>query len=464
MKNKIVTREIINKDLEFKNFFDGKSYDYDAFCGEINRIQRTLLENGAKKGDKVAMVHHRINLFHAAAIFAITELGLQLLVIDMPATVESLPYSKMSLCGPVEFTIYDGYQFPDRPLKKMVETYSQKILYATKFSDDTSPVNIPWEVIPDDPLLITSSSGTTNWSKRTIFPHSEIYDLAYRNAFISDYTETDRIAHSKNLHHGASLFITFLPAMITCKSHLGATMADYTDYFASSQGTMNDMVEVINNGKYNRFMITSEYVMDDFFRTVDRTIGRFDETLIITIYVFTVNEKLVDICKRYNVEFLSTFGSIDAHINPLTANRITKDSTIIPRCIGKLKDDFYKLDKFENGLMTFTHPTWDEPHTIADTFEMLDDGNIILKARILDENQDIRSKVEAVISTDFAIVQNGDDKYLALFENLQEHTPGELKEMFGFKNAMYINKLIFFAEAKLNYDALRGHFIYYDKD
>jgi len=83
-----------------------------------------------------------------------------------------------------------------------------------------------------------------------------------------------------------------------------------------------------------------------------------------------------------------------------------------------------------------------------------------LYARAIDENSELRSQVERYLTTDFAIVQNQQDKYLALFE--ETVLPITVK-LLGFKNILRIEKNLFYSEAKLNYDALRGHFIYYDK-
>ena len=97
---------------------------------------------------------------------------------------------------------------------------------------------------------------------------------------------------------------------------------------------------------------------------------------------------------------------------------------------------------------------------IEDKFEMLDDGSIILKHRILDENSEIRIKTAEIVKCDFAVVQNGNDKYLALFD--MKYEINEDMKKLGYKNILHIDKEFFYAETKLNYDALRGHFIYYD--
>jgi acyl-coenzyme A synthetase/AMP-(fatty) acid ligase len=85
----IIDRNVINKDLILSEFLSDNStiisHNYQQFCQLINQIKHTLLEKGAKKSDTVALIQHRINAFHIASVFAVCELGMQLLIVDFPS-------------------------------------------------------------------------------------------------------------------------------------------------------------------------------------------------------------------------------------------------------------------------------------------------------------------------------------------------------------------------------------------
>ena len=458
----IIDRNVINKDLILSEFLSDNStiisHNYQQFCQLINQIKHTLLEKGAKKSDTVALIQHRINAFHIASVFAVCELGMQLLIVDFPASEESLPYCKMATYQPINFTLFDNISNP--LVRKMVTEYSNIIITEKEISCKTNYIQ-PWEISSTDPLLITSSSGTTNWSKKVIFSHNEIYSISNRNIALCQYSEHDRVVQTKNLHHGASLIITLLPSLMKCPIHFAGMLPDISQTYKSiEQSFFEKLIKTINDNNYNRIMMTSKPILDLFLNTVANTIGKFKNKMIITTYVFTVTQELIDSCKKYNIEFISCFGSIDAKLIPLTANHITSNSIFIPNTIGKLFDSYYQVVDFTDGVFSFNNELWEEPRILGDKFEIQADGNIILKERLLDENKLIRDKTAQIVKTDFAVVQNGNKKYLALFDK-NEPINNILFEL-DYSGILHIEKEPFFTEAKLNYDALRGHFIYYD--
>ena len=459
--NKIVTRELINKDIIFQDSIDNPvPYNYDQICSMINRIKHFLLKNGAEKGDTVVIIHHSINFFHTCCIFACSELGLKFLMADYPATLESLPYNKIAVYKPIKFTI-SSRTITNELVLELVRRYGNKVLYEEEMNEKEDNDIQPWDVYPDDPLLVTSSSGTTNWSKKVVFSQKEVYIHGHENINLCKYEDDDRTMQVKNLHHGASMMITFLPSLITSKKHVGAGMPEYKSLFLKNPKYYERLVTYLEKEKINRLMIINENILDEFVKTVERTIGKFTRTLKITTFTLIVSPKLIEYCKKYNLEFMSIFGSLDAKIIPLACNHITKDSEFLPMYLGKIHPYYRVHEYLGDSLYTFKDRDHDDIRIIHDRLEMLDDGGIILKGRLLDENKDIREKTEPHVRGDFAVVQNGDDRYLALFDRNEDIT-NEMREL-GYKNIMHIDKEAFYVEShKLNYDALRGHFIYYD--
>lgn len=74
----------------------------------INKVKNLLRDAGAVKGDLVTISILVVNDLHIASIFACAEMGLRIIILDSPATLESLPYTKLALHGPSKFYIYDS--------------------------------------------------------------------------------------------------------------------------------------------------------------------------------------------------------------------------------------------------------------------------------------------------------------------------------------------------------------------
>ena len=462
----VITRNIINKDISIFNPFKNQWSNYDTLSRKIDQIKNTLISRGAQKGDSVALIQLFIDINHAASVFACLELGLKLIVADMPATKESLPYCKMSLRGPIKFTLYDSdiftYKFEEqdgRPWRDMIFNYSEFAINENQYDENFDPTPIWAE--EDSVGLVSSSSGTTDWSKPVDFTHKEISMISQRNINLFGYQKTDVVAQTKNLHHGGSLLISFLPSMMVCDTHISAFISDYKNYFDAFKQPMTHIVKTVNAMQCNRITITNYDVFEKFLDLAGSTIGKFSRTLIIIPFVFKSTPRLIELAEKYNVEIHNTYGSIDSQMIPLAINKITKDSKFIDNYVGDwINDGFYTIDSIDHQQVHTFRRIDSKLCTIHDSIE-IKDGCVYLYARAIDENQDARKKVEDYIDVDFSIVQNGSDRYLALFEPAE--LPEEINNM-NFKNILLINKSLFYGEAKINYDALRGHFIYFDKE
>ena len=457
----IITRDKINKDINVYNPFTNKWDDYNSICRKIDQIKNTLIRHGAKKGDSVALIQIFISINHMASVFACLELGLKLIVADMPATKESLPYCKIALRGPTKFTLYDSdiftYKFEEqdsRPWHDMIFNYSGHAISEKEYDNVFDPTPI-WAT-EESVGLVSSSSGTTDWSKAVDFTQKEIYSIAHRNITLFNFQKSDVVAQTKNLHHGGSLLISFLPSIMTCDKHISAYIADYKSYFELAKKSAVHIIKIINHMQCNRITITNYDVFESFLELVGDTIGKFSRTLIIIPFVFKSSPRLIELAKKYNVEVHNTYGSIDSQMIPLSINKITKDSEFEDNYVGDWIDDaFYKIHNIDDRQVHTFERQDGRLCTIHDSIE-IKNGKVYLYARAVDENLESRQLVEKYIKADFSIVQNGNDRYLALFE---ETTVPQQVHAMGFKNILVVNKILFYGEAKINYDALRGHFI-----
>ena len=93
-----------------------------------------------------------------------------------------------------------------------------------------------------------------------------------------------------------------------------------------------------------------------------------------------MTQKHVDMCKRYNVEFISHYGSVDTAI-PLLVNYIDGDSEYTPDSLGVAPDDFYDIDVSSTGNVSVNNCMWSERRIMDDILEIVD-GKYILKGRV----------------------------------------------------------------------------------
>ena len=87
----ILGRDCIRDDIIFDN------HTKDTICFTINRIKNLLRDAGATKGDLVTISIMRVSMEHVASLFACAEMGLKIIILDSPATIESLPFTKLAL-------------------------------------------------------------------------------------------------------------------------------------------------------------------------------------------------------------------------------------------------------------------------------------------------------------------------------------------------------------------------------
>lgn len=341
---------------------------------QVNRIKRHLVDKGAVKGDLITISVITLNTIHVASVMACAELGLKIIIIDSPATEESLPYTKLALHGPSKFYIWDseeGLDYYNGLHEKMMHRYGgTPIDWRDVQNLDPSDYN-PYEVSPDDPLLMSSTSGTTKASRPILFSHREVYEISKRAIDIFKFDKHSVVCHSRNLHHASALLTSLLPALMSTRKHAYISFGH-----DGMDKKLRDVVPLVNILKCTHIMMPNKRTLKEFLSVFDKP---FDTTLNINMSGFTIDEEFVELAEKHNVCFHSHYGSIDTAI-PLLVNFVDKDSTIIPNSLGILPDDFYKTT-LESGKMIVEHEWWDEPRVMDDQLEIVDGQYIITSKR-----------------------------------------------------------------------------------
>lgn len=373
-----------------------------------NRWKHLLHHNGAVKGNLVTISMFTVDMIHVSAIFACAEMGLKIIILDSPATKESLPYTKLALHGPSDFYLHhdDNYMSAYGGLHgEMLRRYGGKSVSVEDLDDMPFEDLVTDEVYPDDPLLMSSTSGTTKPSRPVLFSHKEVMTISRRNVDIFKFDENSKVVHSRNLHHASAMLTSLIPSLMASNHHLTFPLS-HANPITEHRRDMG-FYRRLREDEYTHIMIANKHTLMDFLETYQ---SPFKSKLHINMCGFALDQSFVELAEKYNVSFHSHYGSIDTAI-PLLVNFVDKDSVVKDNSLGILPDDFYQLNGDE-----VTCELWDEPRYIEDQLKYKD-GEFFIKPR-------------------------------------KENTGRYIMEI---TRGLDIDIDLFFQDTKLNYEQLRGH-------
>lgn len=378
----ILNRDIINREIWWSDHQNQpeprESREY--FIRLINRWKHLLELSGVVKGNLVTISLLSVDTMHVSAIIACAEMGLKIILLDSPATEESLPYTKLALHGPSDFYLHFGHEGDGvygGLHGEMMRRYGGQSIDAVKLPEmSTEDTLFDYEISPDDPLLMSSTSGTTKPSRPVYFSHREVMTISRRNVDIFKFDENSKVVHSRNLHHASAMLTSLIPSLMVANRHLTLPISHDTNLDVN--GANESSWQMIHNDEFTHVMIANEKSLKLFLDKFDKP---FKKPLNINMCGFTLNETFVDLAREYNVKFHSHYGSIDTAI-PLLINFVDEDSVVKENGLGVLADDFYQFDgkKIQCEL-------WDEPRYIEDTLYLID-GHFFIEPRELPEVPD----------------------------------------------------------------------------
>lgn len=335
----MITREIINPNILYDNKFD-----LDHICSLINRWKQLFYRQGASKGDLVAISILNVNHWHVSAIFACAELGLRIILLDSPAKKESLPFTKLARFGPARFCLDDGSgrNLYDGLHQEMINSYSQIILTPRDAADWDDDDVQPWTVEPDDPFLVSSTSGTTDFSTMVEFSHKEVAEISERNVGIFGFSPENVVLHTKNMHHASAMLTDLLPSLMTSDKHFYYTLADRNDWHPITAVALN---KFINAHGINRMIVPNA----DVLYWLLQDMPEYDKTVRVNMSGFCLGPEYNELCKAHNIEILQHYGSIQTAI-PLMTRLVTGWNDAEKNCLGGLPDDAWDVNIIDGSL------------------------------------------------------------------------------------------------------------------
>lgn len=363
----IITRHCLNKDLIIYQHNDEQQLDhavnYDQLCDMINYWKVMLVEKYQVSAGQTCYIDlGKQDIYYYSLFFAICELGLAI-VIDLPnvTTFTNIKTNyRLNMHGKIDFWFANSQRQDDHWNKIRFNHIATHVInpaeefdhYSVKdHSSFNTIANAIW-CTPDMPLICTSSSGTTGIPKKVIESHYKIYGMSKRMTQLLNFEKSDRICHTKNIHHGSSVVLFFLPSFMACNDHLTKIWSA-----ADPTASIENLVKFAVREKPNQlFLYTTEF-LTEFLQLLPPVDYKLE---LLTLYQIT--PEIIKLQKEKNVAVIrSTYGesTIGSAILLKTVSKDVDLAAYEINNMGPQMDDFYNL-RITDGKLDVSIPSIDQ--------------------------------------------------------------------------------------------------------
>ena len=359
----MINKNILSSDFTYEDEH-GNVTTRDEICQLIDRWKSLLINRGAERGNSLGVSLVMVSINHLALAIAAGELGMRLVLLDKPICQETIPATKAALFAPIDFNVIDVHSYDENSLwssyKGMIDRYCRINIMEDEILDHADQFH---DIIgtDGDVYLCGSTSGSTGDSKPVYYTQKECYDIAVRNARVFGFTQDSIVCHTRNMHHVSCMTTFMLPSLMKSHKH----------YYYNIYHEADGLFDFMKHKKIDQVFFGSHFVVENMLKYD----GVFDVAPKINLSGFTVPEKYIEYCKKYNVEFMSHYGSVDT--GTLLLNHVTKDSEYIPNWLGVEPDDFYIMvwDPMTNTQGTKVYSgLWQGDRLIRDHISLRSDG------------------------------------------------------------------------------------------
>jgi hypothetical protein len=359
--------------------------NYTQFCGMIDYWKVMLVDRYQARPGQTCLVDFIVlNVYYYSALFAAAELGL-ILIVDLPHAFNDndIHSYKINMHGKIDFVISQKIRYDEtRPDYNRYDVLrNNHIGVNTVFQEDFDSYVIQnddlWDEVsekifcnPDQPLVYSSSSGTTGLPKKTINSHRKVYLMAKRLGRLLGVESTDRVLHTRNIHHGASMCYHFLPGFMIGREQYTYTMQGNED--------IPKIVDFIGKHQINQlFLYTSAFLTTYLHQTpaVNHPVK------ITTLYQIT--PEAVKLLKQKNIKSIkSPFGDTTIGLGFFVkeANQQTDEKNYDVSNMGPASDDFFLCELRDSRLFVSCPSLNEDWATSNDLFELVD-NNFYFKGR-----------------------------------------------------------------------------------
>ena len=329
----VITREFINKDIEFTdvNVHSANiSINYVQMSQRIDWYKNLIQLHGGSHGHNI-VIGTPPTVDQTACVFACLELGISISVVDYGRKDNFEQYKftdpKTELLMPIDFFIVNETDDTDK-----YDFFSKTCVTTIIISEfDNSDValnkrNSEVFATKDTVAIKCTSSGTTNKPKVIFHTHEFLYQVVSRNSNIFDQV----VGLAANLNHGSSVATYYLPA-------IHSTKVTQLVHFGSSSADLANALEI---DTVNHLMIPYRSLLEQVSKS------KYPNTTFYTLSSISKEMK-----KRYNElhfrDIISIFGCNETS-GPTLTNRISYDN--FAEDIYYQVDDFYKIRIIEGKL------------------------------------------------------------------------------------------------------------------
>jgi hypothetical protein len=395
-------------------------------CSLIDRWKSLLIERGAKRGNSLGVSLVMVSTNHLALVIAAGEMGLRLVLLDKPICRETIPATKAAIFARIDFHVMDVHLQQNEAYAEMVQRYCTVNIMEDEINTHTNEF-VDILGTEDDVYLCGSTSGSTNSSKIVEFTQKDCYNLAERNLSVFQFSPQSKVCHTRNMHHVSCMLTFMLPSLMVSEKH----------YYYNIYHDADGMFEFMKRKNIDQVFFGSHFVVENMLQFA----GVFDVTPKINLSGFTVPEEYVEYCQRYNVEFMSHYGSVDTGI-PLLLNHVTKDSEYIRNWLGEEPDDYYVMiwDPMTASTRVYSNE-WEEDRYIQDYISPRSDGMWCYFGRL--EKNVTEEVLRNVTGKDLSVI----DDHIVFWEECDFPT--------SRYHVHYLDKKTWTTETKINLHQLR---------
>jgi len=320
-------------------------------------------------------------------------------------------------------------------------------------------------------MLSSATSGSTGVSKKITHNYQYILDISQRNAEVLNFN--GRVVHIKNLYHGSTMPVFYLPALLKSDFHFCAPWIDSSNLeeiekYIKNQLSWTEYLDI------NHILFPYTFMMDNFLNSVVKFNMSFTD---LTVYTLSyIKPQYKNLIKGRNIKIVSIFGCTETS-GPVMINSLTdSNAEEFDPTIFYTLDDYFTLTLLPDGTRVQTKNGWID-HVMDDKFKKIDHNcyqhlGKSNQYRINDVKIDLAkiSNISKLIGFDGDIIVDEPQQslYLVLWNNddlqhLQDVVNQQLNLMFGselvhISKAANLNKLEFISGIKINQDMIRQYF------
>jgi acyl-CoA synthetase (AMP-forming)/AMP-acid ligase II len=403
----IITREIINKNIKFKDIIDPNTdvvtdYSYQDLSEAIDTCKNLLQKNhNAKPGDS-ALIATYPGKMQIALIFACMELSITIIVVDYESSSnwEEGEYidSKTKTLLPITYFILEEDTNQTKKYN-LFRKICDKVIVLQNETLDNTPNSTLWST-KDSTVIRCTSSGTTGTPKLIEHTHEFMYYLISRNRKFFDGS----VGLLFNLNHGSSVATYFLPAIMSEKvERMYSIFWTYT-----SKTIISDV---------NHIMIPYPHYISRFLAN---NLSSNSELIVYTLS--TIKREWLQLIKDKKIkDVISIFGSNETS-GPVLINKATDQ--YFHESKYKAVDDFYTINLSDKGEFLVTLPYYNKTINTNDTFRFKNDNyyhlgrNDLIRVNGLSvEIVDYQNKTKEYLDADLVFDSVRNDIYLAVWTN-----------------------------------------------